>query len=94
MKTILSKFVGGGILLLALLSASCKEDDPVLVESISFESPTLSLKVGDSKQLTVTVSPENAENKTLTWSSLDKTVASVDETGTVTAHKTGETPLF
>ena len=93
MKTILSKFVGGGILLLALLSASCKENDPVLVESISFESPTLSLKVGDSKQLTVTVSPENAENKTLTWSSLDKTVASVDETGTVTAHKTGETTI-
>lgn len=92
MKTNLFKFVGGGIFLLGLLTTSCKKDE-VLVESIAFESPTYSIKVGESKQLTVTITPDNADNKTLTWSSLDASVASVDETGTVTAHKTGETTI-
>lgn len=93
MKTNLLKTLGGGVLLLGLLATSCKEDEAVLVESIAFESSSYSLKVGESQQLKVTVSPENAENKTLTWSSLDSSIASVDETGTVTAHKSGETTI-
>ena len=74
--------MGGGILLLCLLTTSCQKDEEGLVESIAFESSSYSLKVGESKQLKVTISPENAENKTLTWSSLDSSIASVDETGT------------
>ena len=93
MKTNFLKIMGGGILLLGLLTTSCQKDEEVLVESIAFESSSYSLKVGESKQLKVTISPENAENKTLTWSSLDSSIASVDETGTVTAHKSGETTI-
>ena len=38
---------------------------------------------------TATVSPESATDKSLTWSSSDPDVASVDENGLVTAHKPG-----
>lgn len=78
---------------MGLLTTSCKEDEAILVESIAFESSSYSLKVGQSQQLKVTVLPADAENRILTWSSLDSSIVSVDETGTVTAHKSGETTI-
>ncbi len=38
---------------------------------------------GEAIQLTATVMPENASNKTVTWSSSDTTIATVDENGLV-----------
>ncbi len=45
------------------------------------------MKVGESQQLNVKLTPKQAET-TLTWQTSDPTVATVDENGTVTA--TGE----
>jgi len=61
----------------------------IAVESITFDESSLSLPVGDSKTLTATVSPENADNKTVTWSSSDEAIATVDENGKVTAVAAG-----
>ncbi len=61
----------------------------IAVESITFDESSLSLLVGDSKTLTATVSPENADNKTVTWSSSDEAIATVDENGKVTAVAAG-----
>ena len=61
----------------------------IAVESITFDESSLSLPVGDSKTLTATVSPENADNKTVTWSSSDEAIATVDENGKVTAVTAG-----
>ena len=44
---------------------------------------------GDTLQLTASVVPADADNKGLVWDSSNSTVASVDENGLVTAHKTG-----
>ena len=43
-----------------------------------------------SKQLTATVQPAAATNKSLTWKSSDAAVASVDADGLVTIHKKGK----
>ena len=43
-----------------------------------------------SKQLTATVQPATATNKSLTWKSSDAAVASVDADGLVTIHKKGK----
>ena len=47
------------------------------------------LAVGESITLTATVSPDNATNKSVTWSSDDEAVATVDENGNVSANSVG-----
>ena len=51
--------------------------------------PTGDLKVGDKIILNAVVSPFDADNKEITWSSSDNAVASVDENGMLEAHSTG-----
>lgn len=63
--------------------------DPILVSSITLNSTSLTLSIGDTQTLTATIAPDNADDKSVTWSSSDATVASVDQTGKVTALKEG-----
>lgn len=63
------------------------------VESVTLNKTTLSLTKGQSETLTATVSPDNATDKTVTWSSSDATIASVDPNGKVTAMKSGTTTI-
>lgn len=58
------------------------------VESVELNKTSASLKVGETTTLTATVKPDNASDKTVTWSSSDASVASV-ENGVVTAKKIG-----
>lgn len=58
------------------------------VESITLSKTTLSLKKGESETLTATVTPDNATDKTVTWSTSNAEVATV-ENGKVTAVKSG-----
>ena len=48
-----------------------------------------SLNVPQTLQLTAGVSPEDAADKSVTWSSSDEAIATVDESGLVTAVKAG-----
>ena len=57
---------------------------------VELDRDTLRLTVGGTEQLTATVSPESATDKSLTWSSSDPDVASVNADGLVTAHMPGE----
>lgn len=50
---------------------------------------TARLFEGQSTQLNVVVKPANALDKGLIWTSSDESVATVDETGTVTGHQAG-----
>ena len=63
---------------------------PVPVESVSISGDgvrdgKLSLKSGESAQLTATVKPDNATDRKVTWTSSDSSVANVMGTGVVTA---------
>lgn len=61
------------------------EPETVLVSSVEINPMIISdAIVGDRIQLNATVMPENANDKSLTWSSSDATVATVDEEGLVT----------
>ena len=66
---------------------------PVDVSAVSISSTSATLEVSQTKKLTATVSPSNATNKNITWSSSKPTIASVDQNGTVTALKTGTTTI-
>ncbi len=60
-----------------------------LVTSVSVSPSSVTLEEGETQQLSVTVSPSNASNKTVTWSSSNSNIASVSSSGLVTAKAEG-----
>ena len=67
--------------------------ETIAVESIQLDETTLKLTEGEAKQLKATVNPENATNRTVEWKSSDTTIATVEETGKVTAVKAGDATI-
>lgn len=62
---------------------------PVPVESVTLDCTECELIVGETVTLVAVVLPENAEDRTVTWSSSLPSVAAVDEDGLVTALAAG-----
>ena len=72
-------------------SATCNVSvAPNLVESLSLKDTSISLERGTSRQLTAIVEPQDADDISLTWSSNNADVATVDATGRVSAIGIGE----
>ena len=74
-------------------SASCvvTVKAPIVeVESIQLSQNTAELEVGERLTLTATLSPKNATDRTVTWTSDQKTIVGVDSSGVVTALAPGE----
>ena len=66
----------------------------VYPKSVSLNKSTLSLRIGDSEQLTATVLPSTASVKSVVWSSDDTAVAAVDDRGIVSALKAGTATII
>ncbi len=96
------------MILIAGVSSGCGKDEPtpsggngsnetgpttVAVTSVSLNKQTLSLVEGNSETLTATVAPSDATNKAVSWKSSDASVASVDNSGKVTAVKAGSATI-
>lgn len=79
----------------AILFTGCsKDDDLIAVSNVTLNEATLDLKPGETFTLTATVTPDDAENKTVSWSSSAPAVATVDAaTGLVTAVAMGEAAI-
>ena len=60
------------------------------VTSVTLDKTDLTLDVNGTAKLNATVKPDDATNKTVTWSSNNETVATVDNNGKVTAKAAGE----
>ena len=60
-------------------------DKVVSVTGVSLNESGITLDVGGSKTLAATVTPDNATNKKVRWTSDNETVATVSEDGVVTA---------
>ena len=61
----------------------------VPVTSVSLNKDSLTLGVGSEETLTASITPGNATNQNVTWSSDDTSVATVDATGKVNAMGAG-----
>ncbi|MBQ8279207.1 MAG: Ig-like domain-containing protein [Roseburia sp.] len=71
-------------------TATCKVTVNIAVTDVSLNQSNATLaKVGDTLQLTATVTPSNAANKSVSWKSSDTNVATVSEDGLVTAKNSG-----
>ena len=92
----LFKIVAGAIcfiilaIVVAILIPSKPGTQVYEVQSVILTQRSLSLNPGDSYPLTVIVSPSNATNKSVTYSSNNSYVASVNSNGYVTANNVGE----
>ena len=63
-------------------------DDDIAVTAVKLNKDSLTLKVGASEKLTVSVEPTNAADRTVSWSTSNAAVATVSD-GTVTAVAAG-----
>ena len=58
--------------------------------SLTLDRESIELAAGESTTLVATVGPDNATDKTVTWSSSNEAVATVDSDGVVTAIRGGQ----
>lgn len=84
--------------LLVICLVSCKDDEndigtDIPVTGVSLNNTNTTLEVGSTKILVATIAPESADNKSVTWTSSQPTIASVDNDGLVTALSVGETTV-
>lgn len=84
---------------LLLICPACSEDSKeelttVAVESISIAPNKTELKCGETCQLTATISPSNATEQHITWTSSDKQIATVSEDGLITAINKGNATII
>ncbi len=63
--------------------------NPVYPETVTVTPTSFKFYVGDSYQLTAAITPADVQNSTLTWTSSDASVVSVDNTGKITGVKAG-----
>ena len=61
----------------------------VSVSEVTLDKTELEITEGESAQLTVTVKPDDASDKSVEWTSSDAKVTAVDDTGKVTAGEAG-----
>ncbi len=73
-------------------TCSCKitiKPEVIPVSDVTLDISTQTIEVGKNVQLTATVSPSNATDKTVTWSSSNTNVATVTDTGLVNGRSEG-----
>ena len=70
-----------------------KVTKPIPVASLTFEPAAITLNAGQERQMVVTVSPANATNKALTWSSSAPDTAAVSATGLVSCLRSGNATI-
>ena len=87
------KAVGVGTATVSFIAGNTKASCTVTVlqpvTRLSFTKSSYELDGGDTVQLAVNISPEDAANKDIVFSSSDESVATVDQAGLVTALKKG-----
>ena len=69
------------------------ENPSITVSNITLNKSTDTLQVDAIDTLIATITPDNATNKNVKWTSSDPSIATVDPTGKVTAVKEGTTTV-
>ena len=70
-----------------------KQAGRIAVTSVELNKTSLQMKEGDTETLIATVRPDNATDKTVSWSSSDTGIATIDANGKVTAVKEGNATI-
>ncbi|BCN30416.1 Ig-like domain-containing protein [Anaeromicropila herbilytica] len=76
------------------VTALCSVEVTVPVAGITLDSTAKSIAVGKSERITYTITPTNASNNAVTWTSTNPAVAAVSSTGYVTGVAVGQTVII
>ncbi len=68
-------------------------EDPVLITALSINPASFILDEGMTRQMSVTITPNNATSKVVNWSTSNAAVATVSSTGLVTAVAAGSVTI-
>jgi len=77
-----------------LVSAICNITIHTPVMSLTMEKPDMTLKTGETAQLSYILLPVDATNKSVAWSSSNPTIVDVDANGKVTAKSVGNAVIM
>ena len=93
----MKKYLLSAFAILSLLCVACGgggDDAPttVPVSGIKLDKSALSLEIGEKATVTATIAPADATNKSITWSTANQTIATVNN-GVVEGVATGETTI-
>ena len=81
-----------------VLALSCEKalevDDRVMVTSVTVDQSSADVIIGETVQLSATVLPSDAADKSITWSSSNKEVATVSNNGLVTGVSEGRAGIM
>ena len=93
-KTLVINYTGGGGTTtydnyITTCAGAEPEPDPIHVTSVSLDKTSHTMKEGETVNLTATVTPDNADDKTVSWKSDNEAVAKVNTNGVVTAVSPG-----
>jgi uncharacterized protein YjdB len=76
------------------VTTAVKTSAAVAIKSISINKNIATVKTGKTQSLIANVSPGNATDKSVVWSSANPLIATVDATGKVTGIKSGVTSII
>lgn len=65
------------------------EVNPIMVSALTVSPKQSTIGIGDTLQMAVSIQPEDALNPTVTWTTSDASIATIDGNGLVTAHAEG-----
>ena len=86
-------WLGGNGVDFTYVVGSVNERPSLTVESVALNHTSYNLLVNETVQLGATITPGTAANKSVTWSSNNNAVATVDENGLVTAKSSGSATI-
>ena len=93
LKSIMSK-AALALVAAAAVFASCeKQPEAVAVQGVKLDESSILLYEGETQTLKATVTPSNATDASVTWSSDNTSVATVSDAGQVTAVKAGDAKI-
>lgn len=78
---------------MSFIACSSDDDTSVRVASVMVTGSKNQLEIGESLQLSATVSPSDATNKSVSWSTSDASIATVSSSGLVKAVSTGSATI-
>lgn len=70
-----------------------EEPEIISVESVSISGSTAALTVGSTRNLSAVITPSNATNKNVVWTSSNSSIATVNSGGKVTAVSPGQVTI-
>ncbi|KAG1650588.1 Ig-like virion protein [Nymphon striatum] len=88
--TILATTIDGGFTDSSTITV---EASVIGVTGINISPTSANITVGNTQQVTATITPSNADNQTVTWSSNDTSIATIDINGLITAVAAGNTTI-